>query len=120
MVLGVNFTTLEDTTLYIDVPGVLAGATDIDADTVVVIGYSQPAHGRLTLDSNGSFVYVPSANYNGQDSFVFNATDGKGAYAQATVYITIGGAGSGTAGHGALGGIVATSYVAAHGLATAL
>jgi len=28
------------------------------------------------LNSNGSFTYVPAANYNGSDSFTYKANDG--------------------------------------------
>jgi hypothetical protein len=29
------------------------------------------------LGSNGSFSYVPAANYNGTDSFIYKANDGQ-------------------------------------------
>ena len=54
-----------------------------------VVGNSSPAHGNLTLNADGSFTYAPNANFNGQDSFTYNATDGNGGYAAATVTITI-------------------------------
>jgi len=60
-----NYTTAEDTTLNVAAPGVLANDSDVDGDTLSAILVSQPAHGSLTLNSNGSFSYTPAANYTG-------------------------------------------------------
>ena len=49
---------------------------------------STPAHGTVQLNSNGSFTYTPDANYNGTDSFTYEAFDGLAA-ATATVTVTI-------------------------------
>src|SRR5262249_32226344 len=37
---------------------------------------TQPQHGSLQVSSDGSFVYTPDGNYNGPDSFNFQASDG--------------------------------------------
>src|SRR3712207_8372535 len=37
---------------------------------------SQPTHGSVTLESNGSFVYTPASGYTGPDSFTYRASDG--------------------------------------------
>src|SRR5262249_49922947 len=34
-----------------------------------------PSHGTLNLNADGSFTYTPAPNYNGPDSFVYQATD---------------------------------------------
>src|SRR5439155_455039 len=57
-----SYTTPEDTTLNIAAAGVLANDSDIDGDTLSAVLVSQPTHGNLTLNSNGSFSYVPAAN----------------------------------------------------------
>ncbi|MBT5956733.1 MAG: cadherin-like domain-containing protein, partial [Candidatus Marinimicrobia bacterium] len=44
-------------------------------------------HGSLSLTSDGSFTYQPFANYNGDDSFIYELIDGEGATAQAAVSI---------------------------------
>ena len=36
---------------------------------------SGPAHGTLTINADGSFIYTPEANYNGTDSFTYMAMD---------------------------------------------
>ena len=58
-------------------PGVLANDTDADSDPLTAIKASDPAHGALTLNSNGSFTYVPTTGYTGPDSFTYRAIDGK-------------------------------------------
>ena len=50
---------------------------------------SGPAHGTLNLNPDGSFVYTPAPNYNGPDSFVYQATDPIGMGGQATVSLTV-------------------------------
>src|SRR5439155_25712193 len=35
------------------------------------------AHGTLTLNDDGSFDYTPAADYNGSDSFTYEANDGE-------------------------------------------
>src|SRR6185369_9445067 len=84
-----SFVTPEDTTLTVSVPGVLANDTDSDGDTLNVILVSQPSHGTLTFNSSGSFSYTPATNYNGSDSFTYQASDGQTTSATATVTILV-------------------------------
>ncbi len=53
--------------------------------TGVVMG---PAHGSLSLQSDGQFTYTPAANYHGSDRFTYSLGDGS-LSATATVGITI-------------------------------
>src|SRR5439155_6651003 len=76
-------------TLNLTAPGVLANDSDVDGDTLNAVLVSQPTHGTLSLNSNGSFSYVPAANYNGGDSFTYKANDGQADSGIATVSITI-------------------------------
>jgi VCBS repeat-containing protein len=48
-----------------------------------------PTNGRLTLNSDGSFTYTPNAHFNGEDSFTYEATDGKEVSNTATVSISV-------------------------------
>src|SRR5207253_5040293 len=84
-----SYTTAEDTTLTVAAPGVLVNDSDVDGDSLSAVLVSQPAHGSLTLNSNGSFSYTPAANYNGADSFTYKANDGQADSGIATVNITI-------------------------------
>src|SRR4029079_5035324 len=84
-----GYTTPEDTTLNVAAPGVLANDSDVDGDILSAVLVSPPTHGSLTLNTNGSFSYVPAANYNGPDSFTYQANDGQADSGVATVSITI-------------------------------
>jgi large repetitive protein len=50
---------------------------------------SDPAHGTLTLNADGSYTYKPNDNYNGPDSFTYMANDGDLDSNVATVNITV-------------------------------
>src|SRR5207249_3077955 len=76
-------------TLNVVAPGVLANDSDVDGDTLIAVLVSQPTHGSLTLNSNGSFSYVPAANYSGTDSFTYKANDSQADSGIDTVNITI-------------------------------
>src|SRR4029077_6766097 len=59
-------------------------------DTITAVLVSAPAHGSVTLNSNGSFNYTPASNYNGPDSFTYKARDSHNADSNtATVSITV-------------------------------
>jgi FtsP/CotA-like multicopper oxidase with cupredoxin domain len=83
---GDAYTTNEDTPLTIAAPGVL-GNDDTETTAVLV---SAPIHGALSLNAGGGFTYTPQTNYNGADSFTYQARNGGGiGSAPATVSLTI-------------------------------
>src|SRR5205823_1785254 len=84
-----SYTTAEDITLDVAAAGVLANDSDVDGDSLSALLVSQPTHGTLTLNSDGSFSYTPAANYHGTDSFTYKANDGQADSGIATVNITI-------------------------------
>ncbi|MEM1513527.1 MAG: Ig-like domain-containing protein, partial [Candidatus Thermoplasmatota archaeon] len=84
-----SYTTDEDVVLNIPAPGVLANDYDADGDTLTAILVSNPSHGSVIFNSDGSFTYIPEANYHGEDSFTYKANDGIAYSNVATVYITI-------------------------------
>ncbi len=80
-----SVTTAEDTPV-----GGLLTATDGDGNPLTFsIGSISPAHGTVTVTSNGVFIYTPSADFHGSDSFTFKANDGTSDSAEATVTITV-------------------------------
>jgi VCBS repeat-containing protein len=83
------YPTNEDTPLNVAAPGVLGNDSDPDGDPLTAVKVSDPAHGSLTLNANGSFVYTPQANFNGSDSFTYAANDGTSNSSPATVTITV-------------------------------
>jgi VCBS repeat-containing protein len=78
----------EDQTLTIPAPGVLGNDTDADGQGLTAQLVSGPSNGSLTLNPNGSFTYLPDANFNGSDNFTYDAYDGYDA-TNATVSITV-------------------------------
>ena len=74
----------EDTTLNGSV-----SATDVDNDPLTYALVSDVTSGTLTFNSDGTFTYVPNANFNGTDSFTFTANDGTVDSNTATFTITV-------------------------------
>src|SRR5262249_39690655 len=66
-------------------PSVLVNDSDDDGDSLTATVVSGPAHGALTLNSDGSFSYTPDSGFGGTDTFVYQATDG---IASATATVT--------------------------------
>jgi VCBS repeat-containing protein len=87
---GDSYNTAEDSVLNIAAAqGVLSNDSDPDGNPLTAVKISDPAHGTVTLNANGSFVYTPALNYNGADSFTYAASDGTSNSNTATVTITI-------------------------------
>jgi VCBS repeat-containing protein len=85
-----SYSTNEDTPLTVDpASGVLANDSDVDSASFNAVLMSVPAHGSLTLFPDGSFSYTPDANFNGGDSFTYQANDGTTNSNTATVTITV-------------------------------
>ncbi|NMB67708.1 MAG: ExeM/NucH family extracellular endonuclease [Chloroflexi bacterium] len=78
--------------LGVDEDGVLTGtltALDPDSAELTYAQASGPAHGTLLLDgATGDFTYTPAADFNGEDSFTFTASDGE-LSGTGTVTITV-------------------------------
>ena len=75
-------------TLDIDAAqGVLSNDTGYGLTTTQL---SNPSHGSVTLNADGSFSYVPTNGYSGADSFTYNATDSSARTTNtATVSLTV-------------------------------
>jgi VCBS repeat-containing protein len=55
---------------------VLANDSDPDGDSLTAAKASDPAHGTVTVNANGTYTYTPAAGYIGPDSFTYTASDG--------------------------------------------
>jgi len=75
----------EDTSILLDV---LAEATDIDGDIVIIESVTQGTNGTVTIE-DGQVKYAPNADYNGEDSFTYTLNDGNGGIVTKEVFITI-------------------------------
>lgn len=84
-----TYITSANTTMNLVAPGVLVNDSDPEGQTLMALLSSRPAHGTLTLNANGSFVYTPAPNYVGSDSFTYMANDGAAGSNVATVTITV-------------------------------
>ncbi|WP_158248980.1 Calx-beta domain-containing protein [Mycobacterium sp. ENV421] len=80
-----DFTAVEGTAITGDV---LTNDSDPDGDPLSAALATGPSHGSVSVNPNGSFVYAPTTNYVGPDSFTYTATDGV-ASTPATVNITV-------------------------------
>ena len=81
-----SVTTAEDTPVVI---AVLANDSDPDSDPLSLQSLTQPGHGTLVDNGDGTLTYTPEANFNGADSFTYTVTDGRGQSASATATVTI-------------------------------
>jgi ELWxxDGT repeat protein/VCBS repeat-containing protein len=85
-----SYQVYEDTILNVEIAdGVLDNDTDPNDDGLTTILLSDPLHGNLTLNDNGSFSYTPDTDYVGNDSFTYQATDGVLVSNTATVTIEV-------------------------------
>jgi nitrite reductase (NO-forming)/hydroxylamine reductase len=85
-----GYTTPKNTALNIAAPGVLGNDTDAEDDSLTVIPASGVLFGSLTLNADGSFIYIPNTGFYGEDSFTYLAHDGTvPSITHATVTITV-------------------------------
>jgi VCBS repeat-containing protein len=68
---------------------VLGNDTDVDGGALQAVLVSGPSHGTLTLNTDGSFNYLPAANFAGADSFSYHANDGSGDSSPVIVSIVV-------------------------------
>ena len=76
---------IEDTVLRGDLPA----AEDPDGDPLVYSKQSDAANGRVTVASDGGFVYTPDPDFFGLDAFDFSVSDGRGGVAVQTMSILV-------------------------------
>jgi VCBS repeat-containing protein len=84
-----SYLTNEDEALNIAAAGVLLNDRDADNDALTAVLVSNVQHGTLALNANGSFSYMPDANYNGPDRFTYKAIDESASSDVTTVSITV-------------------------------
>jgi VCBS repeat-containing protein len=70
--------------------GTLSGQ-DIDGDTLTFTLTTAPGHGSLSLHSDGTYTYVPDANFNGFDFFYYTIDDGHGGAIHSNLSIQVDG-----------------------------
>ncbi len=86
-----GYATEANQTLVVDAKsGVLANDTDAQGDPLTASLVDGAAHGTVTLAEDGSFEYTPDADFRGEDSFTYRASDGESSSDPATVTIAVG------------------------------
>jgi VCBS repeat-containing protein len=89
LAIGDSYAASEDVPLVIAAPGVLDNDLDAEGSPLTAAVVNLPSYGTLTLSGDGSFLYTPSANFNGTDSFTYQANDGSLDSNVTTVTITV-------------------------------
>lgn len=83
------FSAIQNTTLNVAAPGVLANDSDPDGNALTAVQVSPPTNGTLILNANGSFGYIPANGFTGTDTFSYKASDGSLDSNVATVSISV-------------------------------
>lgn len=79
-------TTQQDTPVTIPV---LGNDTDPDNDPLTITGVTDPAHGAIATNSDGTVTYTPELGFFGTDAFSYTITDGRGGSDTANVAVTV-------------------------------
>jgi gliding motility-associated-like protein len=82
-----NYNVNEGATLTVPVPGVLNNDYDADGNSITAIKVTNPSHGTLTFNANGSFSYTHDGSETTSDAFTYKANDG--TYDSNTVTVSI-------------------------------
>ncbi|MGE0443785.1 MAG: Ig-like domain-containing protein, partial [Vicinamibacterales bacterium] len=84
-----SYTVVEGQTLVVPAPGVLTNDTDVDDAVLTAARVTSPSRGTLMLLADGGFTYESTLGYTGPVTFTYDAIDGDGLAATATVTITV-------------------------------
>ena len=71
-----GFVTAFNKPLTVSAPGVLENDVDVNGLPLTAFKKSDPQHGTLNLNSDGSFTYSPASGFSGIDSFTYAANNG--------------------------------------------
>ncbi|KQO65189.1 Ig-like domain-containing protein [Curtobacterium sp. Leaf261] len=75
--------------------GVLANDLGVG---LTVTAHTEPTHGALTIQTDGSYTYTPVDGFSGTDTFSYTLTDGAGQTSTTTVFVIVGAAATADAG----------------------
>ncbi|NIF86099.1 tandem-95 repeat protein [Comamonas sp. Tr-654] len=63
--------------------------TDADGNAITYTKKSDPGHGSVTVNPDGSYSYTPNKDWSGSDSFTIELDDGKGGKTTTTVTVNV-------------------------------
>jgi len=66
-----------------------ANDLDFDGDPLVVTQVSDPEHGTVKINPDGTLTYTPDANYSGEDTFTVTISDGRGGSSTQSVLVIV-------------------------------
>jgi VCBS repeat-containing protein len=82
-----SITTAEDTPISINVIG---NDFDVDlGDTITLNSVTQPQFGTTSINKDGTVLYTPNLDFNGNDQFTYKIVDSQGAFSIGTVSVTV-------------------------------
>jgi autotransporter-associated beta strand protein len=82
-------TTDEDTAVVVNLLENLSAGPANEPQTLTLVSFTQPAHGVVTDNGDGTVTYTPDPNYNGDDGFSYTVQDSEGATATFTAGINV-------------------------------
>jgi len=78
-----------DSAGLIDGGALIINDTDVDGDALTLVGLTQPSNGFVSLNPDGTIVYLPTTGFVGIDSFTYTVSDPSGAQATGLVVIDV-------------------------------
>jgi hypothetical protein len=85
-----DYSTSEDTPLTVSAAdGVLKNDQDPEGGPLTAVNASNPPNGSVALNPDGSFTYTPDADFNGDDTFTYQARDNAGNETTGTVTVHV-------------------------------
>ncbi|WP_417784185.1 cadherin-like domain-containing protein, partial [Terasakiella pusilla] len=85
----------EDQPITFSASDLLGNDTDVDGDTLTIIGFDQPENGTIVDNLDGTYTFTPNENWNGETDFTYTISDGNGGTDTATVTIDVDGVNDG-------------------------
>jgi len=87
---NVHLTLLEDGSININFADAASGlGTDAEGDALIATITAQPIHGSLTHNADGTYTYVPTQYFHGDDAIRFTLNDGKLNSQEATISLHV-------------------------------
>ena len=84
-----SYTTRKNTVLRVISNGVLMNDYDPDGDNLRAMLVTNPVHGYVILNNDGSLTYTPVNAYIGTDFFIYRVNDGLLDSNNATITLTV-------------------------------
>ncbi len=81
-----SYVTTRNVTLNVTITPLLSNDA---GNALTVTAHTNPSHGTVVVNANGTFTYTPARNFTGSDSFTYTVSDSFGRTSTATVTIVV-------------------------------